>query len=693
MAFKTVLILSSALSLSTPLLAQTADTAASTQSGKRVYPAEFFNNFSPVTALDMINRVPGFSFNNGGDARGFGTNAGNVLIDGDRPSTKSNDLSTLLSRIPASQVERLELSEQAGSAADAQGQSQILNVIRKDQASVSGTYEANIEAGESGDIRPFGKSALTIRRGDTSYDLSADYFSQFNRIFGPEYITNGNGQLTLQRNFEIREKNNNANLAGAIKTRKGDVKMNFNAKYIRDNTISRRNGDVLDASGNVLGLEKLLSRSPDKKAGFEVGADIEFPLTNTISSKFVVLYNQFDIVSKSRIDVTGSGLSPFSFDNVNDNTESEAIVRTQNSWVVNSQHNIQFGIEGALNQLDASFRSTNSGQVLPSSNVNVRERRIEPFISDVWAINPKWKLETGLIAEKSTLEVSGDSNAERSFLFWKPRVIATWTINPSTSLELRAERRVAQLDFNDFATSVDLALGGQVDAGNADLLPQRTSTFSSKLRRTFWERGSVQLLGSYVFVSDTQDLVPITLRDNAGNLLSRFDGPGNIGDSKQWNIEFDLTLPLDKLNLALFKGAEIKYTGHYHGSSVTDPVTQQSRRLSSRPLHHHYIEYRQDIDGKGLAWGGNVYWSADASQYFYNQINRRATNPEVVLFAEYNKLSLGKLRFQIDNVSDVALERERTFFVDDRASGIINQRITRDWRRDMRFLFTLSGDF
>jgi hypothetical protein len=693
MDLKLVLILNAALSVSTPSFAQTTSTAAPVQSGKRVYPAEFFNHFSPVTALDMINRVPGFSFNNGGDARGFGINAGNVLIDGDRPSTKSDDLRTILSRIPASQVERFELNEQAGSAADAQGQSQILNVIRKSQATMSGTYEVNVEAGESGDIRPFGKISLLLRRSDTSYELSADYFSQFNRIFGPEFVTNGDRQLMMLRDFETREKNNNASLAGGIKTHIGDIKINANGKYIHENTISRRDGKVLNASGNVLGSEQLVSRSPDKKTGFELGGDIEVPLTKNSNTKFVMLYNTFDILSKSRIDVVGPGVTAFVRDTLNDNTESEAILRIQNTWNLNPQRHLQFGIEAALNRLDANFSSTSGSQALPSSIVDVRERRIEPYISDVWAINSDWKLETGVIAERSRLEVRGDSNAARNFLFWKPRMIATWTINPSTSLELRAERRAAQLDFNDFATSVDLALGGQVDAGNAELLPQRSSTISSKLRHAFWERGSVQLLGSYVFVTDTQDLVPITLRDNAGNLVSRFDGPGNIGNSRQWNIEFDLTLPLDRLNVSMFNGAEIKYVGHYHDSRVTDPTTGQSRRLSNRPLHHHNIEYRQDFDDTGFAWGAYIYWAADASQYFYNQINRRKNNAEVSLFAEYKKLSVGKLTFQIDNANDVALQRERTFFVGDRNNEMISQRITRDWRRDMRFLLTLSGDF
>ena len=91
-----------------PALAQTApDTTA--QSGVLVYQADFFANARPNTAYDMIGRLPGFTFDNGNSARGFAGTAGNVLIDGQRPTSKTDDLQSILQRIPASDVERIEL--------------------------------------------------------------------------------------------------------------------------------------------------------------------------------------------------------------------------------------------------------------------------------------------------------------------------------------------------------------------------------------------------------------------------------------------------------------------------------------------------------------------------------------------------------------------------------------------------------
>ncbi len=68
------------------------------------YQAAFFAEARPNTAYDMIGRLPGFTFSNTGTARGFAGNAGNVLIDGQRPTSKSDDLQSILQRIPAPDV-------------------------------------------------------------------------------------------------------------------------------------------------------------------------------------------------------------------------------------------------------------------------------------------------------------------------------------------------------------------------------------------------------------------------------------------------------------------------------------------------------------------------------------------------------------------------------------------------------------
>ena len=101
------------------------------QQGVISYRPEFFASFQPVNAMEMILRVPGFTFDGGDDVRGFAGAAGNVLIDGQRPAAKTDSLESILRRLPASQIERLELIRGSAPGIDMQGKTVLVNVVRK----------------------------------------------------------------------------------------------------------------------------------------------------------------------------------------------------------------------------------------------------------------------------------------------------------------------------------------------------------------------------------------------------------------------------------------------------------------------------------------------------------------------------------------------------------------------------------
>src|SRR5690349_3648160 len=83
--------------------------AQETPSGLTVFAPEAFSDAQPANALDMVRRVPGFQIVEGDeDVRGYSGAISNVRIDGEAPS-KREDLGDLLGRIPASDVERIEL--------------------------------------------------------------------------------------------------------------------------------------------------------------------------------------------------------------------------------------------------------------------------------------------------------------------------------------------------------------------------------------------------------------------------------------------------------------------------------------------------------------------------------------------------------------------------------------------------------
>jgi hypothetical protein len=680
----------SAISMSSALAQTPAASPAEAQDGKRIFQPDFFASYGPQSALDMVSRIPGFSVEQGDGRRGFGENAGNVLIDGDRPSTKSDDINTVLSRIPASQVDRIELTEQASAEGDARGKGQVVNVIRKKSNKLSGTYETAVQIGKRSGVVPYGSASATIQRGPTSYEINVNSYADRARGFGPEDFFDGHRQLIERRDYDGKGGYTEASLGGAVKTRVGSAKINANAKVEWEDGFDNRDGIITASTGIKTADELLRVQSPVSDLGYEVGGDIEFPLSKTFSTKVIGLYRADDDSTDANIVTTSVGGGATGFVTRNRNTSTETIGRIQNDWSAIKGHTVQFGAEVALNSLDSTFSATGA----PRSNVRVKETRIEPFISDVWSIAPAWKLEGGLVFETSRLSVSGDSNAKRSFNFLKPRLIATWTASKATTFEFRADREVAQLDFDEFATSADLGAGNQIDAGNAELVPEQVTSVSALVRHKFMERGSIQLKGEYQWLKDTQDLVPITLRDAAGNITARFDGAGNIGNSTRWNGELEITLPFDWFTSGFgVKGMELKYVGHYHQSRVTDPVTSLSRRMSNRPLWHQQFDLRHDLGKSGFAWGGTVFVAAPFRSYFFDQIREQRNAAQVSAFVEYKKFSLGTLKLQLSQINGDTFRRTRAFYRDTRATGDITRIIDRTRKLDQRVTISLSGKF
>ncbi|HTN02744.1 MAG TPA: Plug domain-containing protein, partial [Planctomycetaceae bacterium] len=141
-----------------------AQTASS--DGRTAYPAEFFEPFSPSNALQMVERLPGFLLESGASGvRGFGEAAGNVVINGVRPSSKSEGISSVLSRIPASRVVRIEIAPGSAFGADFAGKPQVANVILDDQSGIAGSLETKWVREFTGKLRPNGSASVTISRG------------------------------------------------------------------------------------------------------------------------------------------------------------------------------------------------------------------------------------------------------------------------------------------------------------------------------------------------------------------------------------------------------------------------------------------------------------------------------------------------------------------------------------------------
>src|SRR5947207_10346513 len=178
-----------------------AQTAAppptSAPSAANSYSASYFALARPNTAFDMIARLPGFTFDPGQSVRGFAGAAGNVLIDGERPPTKTDTLDDILKRIPASSVARIDVIRGGAPGIDMQGRTVLANVILVHTARTEMTATGITNVYTDGRVLPTGQFEFMRRNGDRNLSGSARYFDEEGGEEGTGFqrITDGGGAL------------------------------------------------------------------------------------------------------------------------------------------------------------------------------------------------------------------------------------------------------------------------------------------------------------------------------------------------------------------------------------------------------------------------------------------------------------------------------------------------------------------
>lgn len=183
--------------------AQIASQDQTSQRGVLVFTPDFFAGQQPVTALDMVSRVPGFSVIDGDGSRGFQGSVGNILINGSRPASKNDAGSDVLERILVAQVERIELVRGGAPGIDMQGFPVVVNVITRDLSSSQTIVTSDAILYEGGQNSYGGSWQFSARDGDRTWGLtlSDGVIDNDSSGIGPVIRRSGAGDLLRDETY------------------------------------------------------------------------------------------------------------------------------------------------------------------------------------------------------------------------------------------------------------------------------------------------------------------------------------------------------------------------------------------------------------------------------------------------------------------------------------------------------------
>jgi hypothetical protein len=657
---------------------QPAAEAMTNREGVISYTPADFAAARPNTALEMINRLPGFTLIGGDQVRGFAGAAGNVLIDGQRPTIKTDTLQDTLGRITIDQVERIELIRGGAAGIDMQGQTVIANVIRKRVDSFQQVLEARgFVFMQTGHTLPGWNYQATRRSGDHQFDFQLSRGISFDDSVG----------FGWRDTLDVP--------TGAVMTERVENEGDGPVHSVRANYKGPQFGGTFSANGllstdefkdeshffNAATDQRFVSRGANDRG--EIGLNYTRDLTTSLELEALVLSK----LAVGTGDDTGSictGPCDGQGDTVSsvrvDAEAGESIGRGILRYAYSPSLSFEGGGEAAFNYRDQQVALTENGVPipLPAADVKVEELRGEAFAQGAWRPNPQWSLEAGVRVERSTITQSGANPLERSFNYPKPRVLATWSPTENDQVRLRVERKVGQLNFRDFSSNVNLN-SSVVTTASTDLRPDQRWTYEAAFEKRFWENGAAVLTARHEDIEDVIDQRPFAVQvdangdgvpdDSNGDGVPdevRIFGPGNIGDGTNDEVELSLTLPLAKIGL---DGGEIKATGIWRVSEVTDPLTGEKRRISGQRPDNINVNFRQDLPVQKLTFG--LGWFAGWEEDYYRERDVQSLRLRNFYssFVEWKPTSNFTLRAEFNNFDPYRFTIARFVYLPARDTG------------------------
>lgn len=658
---------------------------ASGTGARQTYVPADFARYAPKNAYDMLRQVPGFSIRDNEQLRGLGQATGNVLFNGERPSTKSDDMVTLLSRIPAGNVERIEIVD--GASLDLPGLSgQVANIVyRADAFSGQFAWKPEFRAHYAHPLYTRGDISVRGRTGDIEYELGLNNNdSARSAAGGPTLILDGAGNIIERRSDVWRSPYDTPKLSGrASWDGPGDSIAHLGAHYQRKYDRYIEDG-VRTSDGQPDRLRSV--RENNDSWNYELSGDYQFGFGPGKLKLIGLRRFSHEPYSQEIVTRFADG-SPATGDRfAQTGNLGETIARGEYQWKMLGG-DWQVSGEAAFNKLDnvaAIAVLDPSGvfvdQPFPGGTGGVSEDRYEGLLSFGRKLTGKLSFQLVAGAEHSTITQTGANGLTRSFFRPKGSLTLAWAPSGVFDMSLKIRRRVLQLSFYDFLARAFLNDGNENESNN-ELRPQQDWSLEFEANRKLGAWGSTKLILVYRDVEDRVDVVPV----GGGEAV------GNIAKARAGAIDWTATINFDPAGL---KGVKLDTRVLFQKSTLRDPFTGTKRQWSGFTDRVVEVNLRHDIAGTDWAWGAGGTYSHLQPNYRRNQMDKLWEGPVFAnVFVEHKNVMGLTVRAQIANLLNARSRRDRTVYTGLRGASPIAFVEERDRLIGPVFAFSVRGKF
>lgn len=639
--------------------------APATAGGRQSYSAADFALYAPTTALDMLRNVPGFQIKgNQNEVRGLGQATENVLVNGQRLASKSDDLFSQLGRIPAASVVRIDIVD--GATLSIPGLSgQVADIITKPDA-FSGSFNYRAEARPHFSHPGYTDAEVSVKGtvGRVEYTTALENDAGRGAFGGPYAIYNADLSPRETRDGRLWSDYDAPKFSVGLKHTAADGAITSLAGSYRRQYDTFRNDEIRTPVGGG-GLRRELG-GKFRAYNYELGGDHQFPLAGGTLKLIGLDRYKHARYAEEVVSIPADGTTRAGGRYAQVVDSGEVIGRAEFSWK-GGKADWQIATEAAFNRLDkdASLFDLDRGGAFvetpfPQGDGGVRERRFDASISYGRPLSSKLTLQATVAGEHSTISQTGPQGVSRSFFRPKGSVSLAWVPQKGLDISLKVERAIGQLDFNDFLGRVFLDNDNQNDS-NFDLVPEQAWNVDVAVKKDLGSWGSTNLRAFYRGVSDYITLIP---------LAGGGEGRGNIPSAQRYGFEWTSTFKLDPIG---FEGAKIDSNVILQRTSLSDPVTGEKRQIDNWTTRRIEVNLRHDIPGSDWAWGAGFEHVDRQPYYRLGEVGFETEGPIFdSYFLEHKDVLGATVRLDVINLANARHSTYRTVYTGQRNASPVD---------------------
>ena len=334
-----------------------------------VYAADYFTEWQPITASDMLARIPGqdaggpgrggpggFSGSPTRGGRGLGSGAGatEILINGKRTAGKNNSTQQMLQRIASSQVQEIQIIRGTSGDLDVRGSGQVINVVLFEElSSTSFSYQGQVSYSQDDTIQPGGTFAVNGQKRALDYTVTLRS--------APRYRNSLNNESSILGDFSP-----NDTVIEEVTVDGVNNELSFNLAYALSSNSTLQVNGLLAQRDAPVGIDRVTTNlrtvpvgllveredNPNPRNNWETGFDYEYEFNNGSRFKLLGIANQDDNErTRQRYQRFGDNTEELNlFLDLNAITE-ERIIRGSYTFDIFDGQSIEVGAERAQLEL------------------------------------------------------------------------------------------------------------------------------------------------------------------------------------------------------------------------------------------------------------------------------------------------------------------------------------------------------